>query len=132
MRVCESCRKPDAPAVDHEISCKNCPPTADERASSHADDCPKLIHEVRKLYKPAKLISTPGHPEGELEQKWRREGWKVIRDGREVFRWKMLCRGCIEKEAERDMVRRDYVKACKKARGQDDRTYGQLMMQQAQ
>lgn len=132
MRQCENCKRQDAPVLDHDRPCKNCSPLADERAESHMDNCPKLIHEVRQYYKSAKLVNTPAYPEGELEPRWKREGWKLLRNGNEWYRWKMLCRSCIEKEAERDLVRRDYLKACKKARGVDDRSYGQLMVSQAQ
>ncbi len=99
--------------------------------TQHGAGCSKVLHEVRQYVKPVTLVITARHPEGEMPTKWRREGWTFQRDGRGGFRWKMLCRNCIEKEAEREMVHRDYVKACKKARGVDDRTYGQLMMQQA-
>jgi len=44
----------------------------------HHDSCPKLIHEVRKLYRPAVLVHTEAHPEGELSRKLRAEGWKLL------------------------------------------------------
>lgn len=133
MRKCESCDKPDACVVDYETPCKPdlCPPTADERSETHHDSCPKLTHEVRKFYRAAKLVHTAAHPEGELEMKYRRTGWKLIQDGKSLFRWKMLCRACIQIEYEREERQKDYVKACKKAAGQDDQTYSQMLAQQS-
>jgi hypothetical protein len=94
--------------------------------------CNKVMHSVRPLVEPVRLISTPRHPEGQLPTKWLNEGWKLHIDGKNTFRVKMLCRNCIDKEALRESIQRDYQKACKAARGQDDRTYGQLMIQQGQ
>lgn len=134
MRTCEACGKSDSCVVDYETKCKPnlCPPMADERAETHHDQCPKLTHEVRPLYRPAKLINTPAHPEGQLEPKWIAEGWKLVRDGTDVFRKKMLCRACIQVVYEREERRKEYLKACKKARGEDDRTYSQLLVMQSQ
>lgn len=133
MRSCEGCGRPDAPALDFDIPCKPslCPPTADERPETHHDECPRIIHEVRKLYRPAKLEHTAKQPEGELPRKWKREGWKLWRDGAELFRWKMLCRACIETVYQREENHQEYLQACKRARGDDDRTYSQLLTQQA-
>lgn len=131
MRACETCNKPDSCIVDYETPCnpKLCPPNADERAESHHDQCPKLTHEVRPLYRAAKLINTPRHPEGELEPKWR--GWKIIKDGKDIFRMKMLCRSCIQNVYATEERQKDYAKACKKALGQDDQTYSQLLAMQS-
>lgn len=133
MRTCEACGKPDSCVVDYETKCKPnlCPPDADERAETHHDQCPKLTHEVRWLYRTAKLINTPRHPEGQLEPKWIAEGWKLIRDGSEVFRRKMLCRKCIQDVYEREARQKEYQKACKRALGVDDRTYSQILAMQA-
>jgi hypothetical protein len=133
MRVCSACGKPDVPTLELGEACKpkQCSPTADERPETHHASCPRLAHTVVKLSRPAKLVATPAHPEGELERKWRLEGWTLMRDGRDVFRWKMLCRSCIEVVYEREEHHREYLKACKKARGDDDRTYSQLLTQQS-
>lgn len=133
MRICEACSKPDSCVVDFETKCKPnlCRPDADERAETHHDACPKLTHEVRLLFRPAKLINTPKHPEGQLEPKWIAEGWKIRRDGKDVFRVKMLCRACIQSVYEREERRKEYLQACKKARGEDDRTYSQLLALQS-
>lgn len=136
MRQCSNCKIVDRPVIDFDRPCRPelCSPGVQDNLdpSAHADGCPKVIHEVRHYFEPVKLIITPKHPEGELPYKYQREGWKLRKDGRNLFRWKMLCRNCIEKEAEREMVHRDYLKACKAARRIDDRTYGQLMIQQGQ
>jgi len=131
MRFCESCSKPDACVVDYETPCnpKLCPPTADERAETHHDGCPKLTHEVRPLYRPAKLIHTPRNPEGELERRY--AGWKIKRDGKDVFRVRMLCRACIQAVYLQEERHKDYVKACKKAAGKDDQTYSQMLAMQS-
>jgi hypothetical protein len=133
MRKCEACSKPDAPALEYEGVCKPdlCPPTADERPETHHDACPRLIHEVRRLYRPAVLVHTPAHPEGQLETKWLREGWVIVKDGRDVFRMKMLCRACILKVYEREANHKEYVKACNRAMGDDGMTYSQLLARQA-
>lgn len=99
---------------------------------AHHITCHKVLHEVRDYVKRVQLVITPRHPEGTMPHKWVAEGWQFKKDGADTFRFKKLCRNCIEKEVERDMVHKDYLKACKTARGEDDRTYGQLMIQQAQ
>ena len=133
MRLCEGCRAADRPALDPEGACKRelCPPTADERPETHNDACPRLTHEVRKLYRPAELVFTAAKPEGELQRKWRAEGWKLLRDGKDLFRWRMLCRACITRVYEREENHKEYLKACKRARGEEDQTYSQLLAEQA-
>jgi hypothetical protein len=119
--------------IDPDVPCKpgECDPKADYRPETHHDSCPKFSHEVVKLFRPAKMVATPKQPQGELEPKWRREGWKVMKDGRQTFRWKMLCRSCIQVVYEREEHHRDYVKACKAARGDDDRTYSKMLTAQS-
>lgn len=133
MRNCQGCGKADSCVVDYETKCKPslCPPDADERAETHHDQCPKLTHEVKLLYRAGKLIHTPKHPEGQLEHKWLADGWTTKRDGRDIYRTKMLCRSCIQAVYETESRRKEYEKACKKARGEDDRTYSQLLSQQS-
>jgi hypothetical protein len=133
MRICETCGAPDQAALDFDLACKPtlCPPTADERPETHHDQCPRLIHEVRKLYRPATLEHTVAHPEGELSRKWRAEGWKLLKDGSDLFRWKLLCRVCIERVYEREENHKEYLQACKRARGETDQTYSELLTQQA-
>lgn len=133
MRICESCKKPDGPIVDYEKACKPelCPPTADERPETHHDRCPKLEHDVVRLERPVKLIHTPKHPEGELELKYRLQGWKLLKDGNHIFRYRMLCRACIQRIFDIEERHKDYLKACKKAAGKDDQTYSQLLAMQS-
>lgn len=135
MRQCSSCKVADQPVMDFSRDCaKDCDPAIrnDGDAELHHFACNKVLHEVRPYFQPVKLVSTPRHPEGELPQKWQRDGWKVRKDGSNVFRWKMLCRNCIDQEALREAIALDYQKACRAARGQGDKTYGQLMIQQGQ
>lgn len=133
MRICEGCGAKDRPALEFEGACsKNCDPRkATEDPSTHFDDCPRLIHEVRLFFRRATLEHTPRHPDGELSRRFRVEGWKLFRDGRDIFRKKMLCRDCIVKEGERDVLRREYQKACKAARGISTETYSQMLVRQS-
>lgn len=132
MRICESCARPDSCIVDYETKCGGkCDPRADERSETHHDSCPKLTHEVRLLLRVAKLVNTPAHPEGELERKYSADGWKIRKDGRDVFRTKMLCRACIQAVCERDQRQKEYETACKRALGQDTQTYSQMLAQQS-
>lgn len=133
MRSCETCRRPDRCIVDYEIKCRpgKCSPQADERAETHHDSCPKLTHEVVALTRVAKLVHTPAKPDGELEYRYRREGWKLLVNGDKTFRYKMLCRKCIENVYDAEARRKDYEKQCKRAMGQDDRTYSQLLAMQS-
>lgn len=135
MRTCANCKVVDHPIMDFSRECSsNCNPALRDSGNpeDHGLGCNKVLHEVRQYVKPVALIITPRRPAGEMPYKWQREGWTLQQDGQSCFRWKMLCRNCIEKEVERDFVHKDYLKACKSARGEDDRTYGQLMIQQAQ
>lgn len=135
MRTCANCKAVDQAIMDFGRDCSSkCNPAVRDSGNpgDHHQSCNKVLHEVRQYVKPVSLMITPKHPEGEMPYKWQREGWTFQKDGGKGFRWKMLCRNCIEREAERDLVHKDYLKACKAARGEDDRTYGQLMIQQAQ
>lgn len=133
MRHCEGCGAADRPALDPEGVCKArlCSPTADERPETHHDTCPRVQHEVRKLYRPAELVFTEAKPEGELTRRLRLEGWKLLRDGKDLFRWRMLCRACIARVYEREENHKEYLKACTRALGKDDQTYSQLLAEQA-
>src|SRR6266566_8746180 len=119
MRACEGCNKQDGPILDYYKACNPslCPPTADERPETHHDRCPRLEHDVVRLERPAKLIHTAKHPEGELEIKLKMQGWKLIRDGKNTFRYRMLCRQCIQNIYAAEERHKDYLKACKKALG---------------
>ena len=132
MRICESCARADSCVVDAEIPCDRalCPPDADERAETHHDRCPKLTHEVRALYRVAKLIHTPSNPAGELSAEEKRKGWKIRRDGTTTYRYRMLCRLCVQELYFIEARHADYLKACRKALGQDDQTYSQFLSQQ--
>lgn len=133
MRLCEDCSKPDSYIVDYETKCDRtlCRPDADERPETHHDNCPKLTHDVVRLERVAKLISTPRHPEGQLEHKYIIEGWKLLKNGMTWMRYRMLCQSCVRKVYDREARQKEYMKACKKARGEDDRTYNQLLTQQS-
>lgn len=135
MRTCANCKVVDHPIMDFGRDCSpKCDPKIRDSGNpyDHHQSCHKVLHEVRDYVKPVGLVITPRHPEGAMSHKWVAEGWTFKRDGSGTFRFKKLCRNCIEREVERDMVHKDYLKSCKTARGEDDRTYGQLMIQQAQ
>ena len=133
MRACSTCGKADQCVVDFEKTCnpKLCPPDADERWETHHEECPKLMHEVRLLYRSAKLVHTPANPGGELERRFRADGWTLMKNGTDMFRKKMLCRACIQAVYQAEERHKDYVKACKRAQGRDDRTYSELLAQQS-
>jgi hypothetical protein len=130
MRECEQCKVPDRLVMDFQEKCirSKCDPRTanDQDPLSHHDDCPKLIHEVRRLERAAKLEHTEAHPEGELSAKLRGEGWKLLRDGKHLLRWRMLCRTCIAREEQRESQHRHYLAACKKLRHEDP-TYTQML-----
>jgi hypothetical protein len=130
MRSCQDCGVADRLVMDFQEPCikSKCNPlTANEQDPlSHHDDCPKLIHEVRRVEKAAKLEHTERHPEGELSQKLQREGWQLLTTGRHTLRWKMLCRKCIAIEEQRAKQHQHYLKACKALRGEDP-TYNQML-----
>jgi hypothetical protein len=130
MRNCEGCKVADRLVMDFQEKCirSKCNPLVanDQDPLSHADDCPKLIHEVRRLERAAKLEHSPDNPLGELSQKLRREGWTLLKDGRHLLRWKMLCRTCIAREEQRESQHRHYLAACKKLRGEDP-TYTHML-----
>lgn len=134
MRTCEQCKQADRAVLEFDGSCKGkCSPLATDDPETHSDECPRVIHEVRRFYVRVKredVLFDAGLPDGKLRQKYVAEGWKLKRDGHDLFRWRMLCRHCIERESERAMVQRDYKKGCEKARGEDNRSYGQFMLEQ--
>ncbi len=133
MRICAQCGCEDRPVLELDREClpKTCSPTATEDPATHADTCPRLSHDVVKLMRPAKLVATAKKPDGQLEARWLQDGWSVLRDGRDVFRWKILCRKCVAAVFEREERHKEYLQACKKARGEDDKTYTQLLTEQS-
>jgi hypothetical protein len=82
-----------------------------------------------KLLRQADLIRTEAHPEGQLPQAKVRAGWKLVRDGRDQFRVKMLCRDCISLEVQREESKREYEKKCAALLGKTDQTYSQMLVQ---
>lgn len=132
MRECQACHKRDAAILEPDTTCKGqCDPKADERVETHTDLCPRLSHDVRKYLKAVtrnELIHSPDEPEGRLAMRLRLQGWKMLREGPDYFRWKMLCRDCIGLEAQKEAQQRDYRKACKSVLGAETQTYGQMMI----
>lgn len=129
MRICDSCKREDRLIVDLGERC-TCRPgsTNDEDASSHIDTCPKLIHEVREWMRLIRLPFGTNLHTYQLPQKQQQDGWKLKIDGQYLFRYRMLCRGCIQKEEERLALERDYKRACAKLRGDKDLSYNRILM----
>lgn len=133
MRSCTQCKKPDAPRLEFDASCKGkCDPRATEDPATHSDECPRLTHEVvlyYKFVKQADLVRTEQRPEGQLAQSQLRNGWKLVRDGRDQFRVKMLCRDCIGLECQKEDSRKEYERKCAALLGQTNKTYSQMLAQ---
>lgn len=135
-RVCQTCGALDAPVLEYDFQCRgrSCSPIADENIATHADTCTSMIHEVRtypKLVQKRELIYTnPKMPNGDMLPKWYRAGWKLRSDGGNLFRYKMLCRSCIEIEAQRERNHQDYLNACERLRnGQKSLGYYEILDQ---
>lgn len=91
-----------------------------------------MTHEVvlyYKLVQQADLVRTELKPEGQLPQSQLRAGWKLVRDGRDQFRVKMLCRDCIGVEVQREASRREYQAKCKALLGGANKSYSQMLAQ---
>jgi len=91
-----------------------------------------MSHDVvlyYKLVKQADLVRTEQRPEGQLTQSQIRNGWKLVRDGRDQFRVKMLCRDCIGNEALKEASRKEYEAKCAALLGQNNKTYSQMLAQ---
>jgi hypothetical protein len=130
MRICQNCHKPDSTILDPQEKCfpDKCNPSKanDQDIDSHYVDCPKLIHDVRDYPRLVQVLTT-AKPEPEpLSDKYLREGWKWIRNGNNVFRYKTLCRSCIGIEAQREENHRNYLRACAKTK-QSDYSYNQIL-----
>jgi hypothetical protein len=129
-RNCAACNKPDTIVLDPQERCfpDKCDPkkASDSDITTHWEDCPKLIHDVLLYPRLVQIISVmkPAQP---LEAKYLRDGWKPFVDGHKLYREKMLCHDCILIEFERERNHRNYLKACKKARGEDP-TYNSILM----
>jgi hypothetical protein len=134
MRLCKSCKKPDSPRLDFDASCKGkCDPRATEDPATHDDACPRMTHEVvlyHKLLKPIDLVRTEAAPEGELRHKDVVAGWTLRRDGRDTFKIKLLCRGCIAVDVERDTNHKAYLKQCAALLGKEDKSYSEMLAAQ--
>lgn len=130
MRACEQCHVGDRPHLDMAEPC-TCG-SASPEPTHHTASCIALVHEV-VLY-PVRMgpydlaISESG--EKELPAYWLQRGWKLMQNGMRWYRIKFLCRDCIGKEEDSQAFKRDYLKACKKAKGQDDQTFAQMLAYQ--
>jgi hypothetical protein len=133
LRNCTQCHKPDAPRLEFDASCKGkCDPRATEDPATHSDDCPRISHEVvlyYKLVKQVDLVRTEVSPEGQLPRSLLLAGWKLVRDGRDQFRVKMLCRDCIGLEVQKDASRKEYQAKCAALLGQTNKSYSQMLAQ---
>lgn len=131
MRTCSSCRLEDRPHLDHTEPC-SCSAGSSE-PTHHGPDCRAIVHEV--LVYPRQMdLRELGHDAAGtlvLPPQWSSKGWKLIQNGQRWFRIRILCRSCIVKEEDSAAFKRDYQKACKAARGQDDQTYSQMLAQQS-
>lgn len=133
MRNCADCGKEDAPWFEREpCSCGTATKHEDDPSPlKHAPDCNGIGHEVVEY--PLRMARADLVFEGTtlaLSNYWRGRGWILIQNGLRWYRVKMLCRGCIVLEDSAQERRREYEKACKAARGQDDTTYSQMLAQQ--
>jgi hypothetical protein len=97
----------------------------------HAADCNAVGHEV-VLY-PVRMGRDELRFDGAemaLPPRWLQRGWALKRNGQRWYRVKWLCRGCIVLEEAALERRLDYEKACKRARGEDETTYAQMLAMQ--
>jgi hypothetical protein len=98
----------------------------------HGANCIALIHEV-VLY-PVRMsereLAVTSSGEKQLPTHHLTHGWKLLQNGMRWYRIKYLCRDCIGREENSQAFRRDYLKSCKKAKGQDDQTYAQMLAYQ--
>jgi hypothetical protein len=97
----------------------------------HAPECKSLIHEVLRY--PVRMAERDlvVNQSGERKLSAQYAGWKLVQNGQRWYRIKDLCRDCIGKQEQSQAFRRDYLQACKKARGQDDQTYSQMLAEQS-
>lgn len=98
----------------------------------HAPQCLALVHNVA-LY-PVRIaphdLAIGKSGDKELPAQFVRSGWKLMQNGMRWYRIKHLCRDCIGKEEQALAFKRDYLNACKKAKGQDDQTFAQMLAYQ--
>jgi hypothetical protein len=127
MRLCSKCRGEDRAEVDPESLCK-----CGAVAAGHEDHdprCPRLIHEVRRYLvrvSPKELM-----PDQSLSPYFISQGWTMFKDGERLYRWMYLCRACIRAQEDVLTHRQEYEKACKAAKGLEDRTYAQMIARQS-
>jgi hypothetical protein len=90
------------------------------------------VHEV-VLY-PVRMserdLSINANGDKELPAHWKAKGWKLMQNGMRWYRIKHMCRECIGKEELAQSFKRDYQKSCKRAKGQDDQTFAQMLAYQ--
>jgi hypothetical protein len=126
MRNCSKCRKADRAEVDPESECK-CGAVS-KGHEDHHELCPRLIHEVRPYYvrvNPKELT-----PSGKLSTYYSNQGWELKQDGGRYYRSIEMCRQCIRDHEDALSRKQDYLKACKTAKGLDERTYAQMLASQ--
>lgn len=133
MRACAQCGKADAPWFEPEPCSCGAAQAHEENPSveAHAADCNAVGHVV-VLY-PVRMARSELQFNGAemvLGAYWRQLGWVLKRNGERWYRVKMLCRGCIEAHDDAQQRRRDYEKACRRARGVEDTTYAQMLAAQ--
>ena len=127
--------KPDAPWFEpHPCSCQAQPIHDDDpKPHKHRPDCKGIGHEV-VLY-PVRIA----HSELAFDDKgqpklasayYSQQGWKLMQNGGRSYRVILLCRACIELAESALSRKREYEKSCKAARGQDDKTYAQMLASQ--
>lgn len=135
MRLCSACGKEDQPWFEqHPCNCGAFKPHDDDPSPlKHRPDCKCLGHEV-VLYPvriPASDLAFDDKGQASLASAYyTQRGWKLKQNGGRYYRTKMLCRDCIGKEEEALGRKREYEKSCRAARGQDDKTYAQMLAQQ--
>lgn len=67
----------------------------------------------------------------QLSSYYTSQGWALKVDGERFYRSKMLCRACIREHVGALERKKDYQRACKAARGLDDKTYAQMLAHQS-
>lgn len=125
MRACQHCAKADRPQLDNNEQC-SCSAESHE-PMHHGQDCKALIHEVM-LY-PVRIAQKDLTFDCKLPPQY--AGWTLMQNGNRWYRYKFLCRDCIGKYEDAQKFRRDYLQACKKARGEEDQTYSQMLAGQS-
>lgn len=133
MRSCAQCGKADAPWFEAEPCSCGVAAAHEENpdVAAHAADCNAVGHLV-VLY-PVRMARAEllfDGAEMALSSYWVQRGWTLKQNGQRWYRVKLLCRGCIVAHEDALERRRDYEKACRRARGTDDTSYAQMLAAQ--